>query len=210
MLRRALAVLPVLGLLATVASASAQRVVGSGAAATVPIPVVLEHAARYQARVASVGEDLLIAGQPTAETLRQLRRDGVTTVINLRMPDEMQRISFDEAALLQELGMEYVHLPVRGGTANPYSRETLRRFAETMKSANGKVLLHCTIAWRASHLWAAYLIDYRNMPVDTALAHARLINLMDDMRHGESGRFPVEDFLGRDLPELHRTARPAP
>ncbi|HET9777377.1 MAG TPA: hypothetical protein VFP77_12460, partial [Gemmatimonadaceae bacterium] len=57
------------------------------------------------------------------------------------------------------------------------------------------------IAWRASHLWAAYLIQYRNVPVATALKDARMINLMDDMRMGDSQQ-PVEAFLGRSLPEV--------
>lgn len=63
------------------------------------------------------------------------------------------------------------------------------------------MLLHCTIAGRASHLWAAYLIQYRGVPVATALQQARTINLMDDMRMDED-RQPVESFLGRTLPEV--------
>ena len=70
-----------------------------------------------------------------------------------------------------------------------------------MSNAKGKVLLHCTIAWRASHLWAAYLIQYRNVPVATALQQARLINLMDDMRM-DGDKQPVEAFLGRPLSEV--------
>jgi len=67
-------------------------------------------------------------------------------------------------------------------------------------------LLHCTVAWRASHLWAAYLID-RGIPVDSALANARAINLMDDHRMGSNGRQPVEDFLGKSLPTLGHPPR---
>lgn len=180
----------------------AQRLVGAHPAAVLPRPVTLDTTGRFLAKYASVGEDVLIAGQPTADALRELQRQGVTTVVNLRMPDEMARVGFDEAALVKELGMNYVYLPVRGGTDHPYSPETVRRFADAMANAKGKVLLHCTIAWRASHLWAAYLIQYRGVAVDSALANARLINLMDDHRMGESGRQPVEDFLGRDLAQL--------
>ena len=71
-----------------------------------------------------------------------------------------------------------------------------------MASADGKVLLHCTIAWRASHLWAAYLIRERNTPVVTALSQARQINLMDDMRMGNSDTQPLEGFLGHAVPEI--------
>jgi hypothetical protein len=64
------------------------------------------------------------------------------------------------------------------------------------------VLLHCTIAWRASHLWAAYLIRERNVPAATAIAQTRKINLMDEMRMGNSDQQPLEGFLGRTVPEM--------
>jgi hypothetical protein len=50
-------------------------------------------------------------------------------------------------------------------------------------------------------LWAAYLIQYRDVPVATALDQARAINLMDDHRM-DGDRQPVEAFLGRSLPEI--------
>ncbi|HEX4347567.1 MAG TPA: hypothetical protein VHZ73_08340, partial [Vicinamibacterales bacterium] len=76
-------------------------------------------------------------------------------------------------------------------------------------AANGKVLLHCTIAWRASHLWAAYLIRERNVPAATAVAQARTINLMDDMRMG-NGQPPLEMFLGHPVPEMAHPQPEAP
>ena len=56
-------------------------------------------------------------------------------------------------------------LPVRGNAEFPYSPKTVTAFSQALKDANGKVLLHCTIAWRASHLWAAYLISERGIAV---------------------------------------------
>ncbi|HEY2904666.1 MAG TPA: sulfur transferase domain-containing protein, partial [Vicinamibacterales bacterium] len=150
----------------------------------------------------SVGDDLFIGGQPTEKALRELRAKGVTTVVNLRMPEEMAHVGFDEAALAKELGMKYVHLPMRGTTENPYGPKQLDAFAEALAAADGKVLLHCTIAWRASHLWAAYLIRERHMPVATVLAQTRRINLMDDMRMGSGDQQPLEGFLGRAVPEM--------
>jgi hypothetical protein len=69
-----------------------------------------------------------------------------------------------------------------------------------MASADGKVLRIAPSVRRASHLWAAYLIRDRNVPVATALAQARQINLMDDMRMSEQQ--PLEGFLGHVVPEL--------
>lgn len=180
----------------------AQRLTGPNPTGDVPAPVSLETRGLFQDKFASVGSDVFISGQPTERALRDLRAQGVTTVVNLRTPEEMsKRVSFDEAALVKELGMEYVYLPMRGTPEFPYSPAAVKSFANAMSGAKGKVLLHCTIAWRASHLWAAYLIQYRDVPVATALQDARMINLMDDMRM-DGDTQPVESFLGRTLSEV--------
>ena len=181
--------------------AAAQSIVGKDKTGPVPNPVNLDITGLFQAKFVSIGDDMFIGGQPTERALRELRAKGVTTVVNLRMPQEMTQIGFDEAALVKELGMRYVHIPMRGSAENPYGPKELDTFAAAMASADGKVLLHCTIAWRASHLWAAYLIRERKTPVATALAQARSINLMDNMRMGGDVQ-PLEGFLGRAVPEM--------
>jgi uncharacterized protein (TIGR01244 family) len=180
----------------------AQRLTGPHPTGKVPAPVALETRGLFQDKFARVGDDVFVSGQPTEQALRDLRAQGVTTVVNLRTPEEMsKRVPFDEAALVKELGMEYVYLPMRGTPEFPYSPAAVKSFAAAMSDAKGKVLLHCTIAWRASHLWAAYLIQYRDVPVATALEQTRTINLMDDMRM-DGDQQPVEAFLGRALTEI--------
>ncbi len=180
--------------------AAAQSVVGKGKTGAVPDPVTLDITGLFQAKFSSVGSDLFIGGQPTEQALRDLKAKGVTTVINLRMPEEMKQVGFDEAALVKELGMRYVHIPMRGSAENPYGPKQLDEFAAAIAAADGKVLLHCTVAWRASHIWAAYLIRDRKVPVSTALAQTRSINLRDEAPFG--GVQPIEGFLGRTIPEL--------
>src|SRR5262245_15912031 len=143
--------------------AGAQSIVGKGKTGPVPNPVNLDITGMFPANVRTVGDDMFSEGQPTEKALRELRAKGVTTIVNLRMPEEMARVGFDEAALARELGMRYVHIPMRGSAENPYGPKALDAFAAAMASADGKVLLHCTIAWRASHRWAAYLIRHRNV-----------------------------------------------
>jgi len=178
----------------------AQSLVGGGKTGPVPDPINLDTSGMFQAKFVSVGDDMFIGGQPTEKAIRDLRAKGVTTIVNLRMPEEMARVGFDEAALAKELGIKYVHIPMRGTPENPYGPKQLDAFTEAMAAADGKVLLHCTVAWRASHLWAAYLIRERNVPAATAVAQARSINLMDEMRM--SDQQPLEGFLGRPVPEM--------
>ena len=179
---------------------AAQRIVGGGKTGPVPDPVNLDTSGMFQAKFVSVGDDMFIGGQPTEKAIRDLRAKGVTTIVNLRMPEEMARVGFDEAALAKELGIKYVHIPMRGTPENPYGPKQLDAFTAAMAAADGMVLLHCTVAWRASHLWAAYLIRERNVPAATAVAQTRSINLMDEMRM--SDQQPLEGFLGRPVPEM--------
>lgn len=183
-------------------AADAQQLTRQKSLGSVPTPQLLDTAGMFIARFAKVGDDVFVAGQPTAKALRELKAMGVTTVVNLRTPPEItpDLIGYDERKLIEELGMKYVHIPVRGSAEFPYSPEALARFSEVMKSAEGKVLLHCTIAWRASHLWAAYLIQ-QGVPVAEALRHARAINLMDEHRMVE-GKQPIELFLDRAVAGL--------
>jgi uncharacterized protein (TIGR01244 family) len=136
--------------------------------------------------------DLYIAGQPSEAGLQQLQTSGVTTVVNLRTNHEMDNrevVPFDEAAAVKSLGMDYVHIP-SGGPDTPYSPEMLNRFAQTLEQAEGKVLLHCTVAWRASHLYTAYLTRYQGLSLEDAQRVGQLINL---------GTLPLAGFLGEKL-----------
>ena len=203
MLRRYSSAVILTAILLVTGRAEGQKFVRQDSIASLPGPVLLDTTGLFQARYAKVGDDLFIAGQPTERALREMKAQGVTTIVNLRSPSEMQRISFDEAKLIADLGMKYVYLPVRGDAEFPYSPATLAKFTEVMREAEGKVLLHCTVAWRASHLWAAYLLQ-GGLPPQDVLAHTRAINLMDEHRMDASGRQPVELFLGRPVTGIGR------
>jgi uncharacterized protein (TIGR01244 family) len=186
----------------TPALVAAQHFTSADKITNLSAPVRLDTTGLFQARIARVGDDIFVGGQPTERALREMRAQGVTTVVNLRTPQEMTRaVKFDEPALIAQLGMTYVNLPVGGSTVYPYSPETVTKFSQAVRDTKGKVLLHCTVGWRASHLWAAYLIAERGIPVEDALANARAINLGDNDNR-MPGRQPVEEFLNRSLPTL--------
>jgi uncharacterized protein (TIGR01244 family) len=145
----------------------------------------------FQARIYREGR-LYIAGQPSAEACRELPARGVTAVVNLRTPGEMDdrdRVPFDEAALLGELGIDYVWIPL-GGEEHPYTPAAVDSFAAALQRHRGPVLLHCTVAWRASHLWAAYLVRHQGWELGEAYARASRIGI---------GELPVARLLDREL-----------
>ena len=90
-------------------------------------------------------------GQPTRDELEQARDAGCTTVINLRMPSE--QTDFDEAALVKELGMKYVHLPV--GAPDGVTAEQAEKFAGILREAGDcHIIAHCATANRVGALVA--------------------------------------------------------
>jgi len=143
-----------------------------------------------------------VAGQPSAEALVRFKEFGVTAVVNLRTDAEMDdrdRVPFNEAARLEELGIEYVHLPI-GGDEQPFRPEVLARLDDVLRRHPGPVLLHCTVAWRASWVWTGYLIRYQGLSVDDALARGEAIALEPSPLEGLLGR-PVHLELGEPTRE---------
>lgn len=118
------------------------------------------------------------AGQPTADALREAPKRGVTTVVNLRPGAEMaERVDFDEPALVEELGMEYVSIPVEGASISAREADQL---ASVLKSRKGDVLIHCGSANRVGGLWALYLERHQGLSRDESLARGRQAGLRSD------------------------------
>ena len=133
-----------------------------------------------------------IAGQPSEDALRRFKELGVTVVVNLRTPAEMEdreRVPFDEAAAVDALDLEYVWIPL-GGDDHPYTPDAVDRFAEIMSLHEGFVLLHCTMGWRAAYLWVAYLIREHGYELGEAIARGEAVAI---------GPPPLEGLLGRPL-----------
>lgn len=184
----------------------AQRLVGPNPSGPVPAPVNLDMTGLFATKFVKIGDDLFMGGQPTERALREMRSQGVTTVVNLRVPEEMARVQFDESALVRELGMQYVYIPLRGTAEYPYTPGALAEFTAAMSAADGKVLLHCASTARTSQLWAAYLIQERGMPAGTVIDQMRQVDLMTAVAR-PGVKQAVEEFLGREVPELRQPPR---
>src|SRR5689334_4596 len=77
--------------------ADAQKLTGPNPTGAPPNPVELDLTGLFQAKFVKVGDDVFIGGQPTERALRELKAQGVTTVVNLRSPQEMQTdVKYDE------------------------------------------------------------------------------------------------------------------
>jgi protein tyrosine phosphatase (PTP) superfamily phosphohydrolase (DUF442 family) len=83
--------------------------------------------------------NLLTGGQPSAKHFEALKAAGLEVVLDIR--DPMEPRPFDEAQLVQSLGMRYVNVPVVAGTLTD---ETLERLLGLIRENESRpTLLHC-------------------------------------------------------------------
>ena len=130
------------------------------------------------------------AGQPSAETLKSLKEDGLALVINLRSDAEnakQTQNSFNEEELVKSLGMKYASVPMSGASAN--CPETVEKIAQVIKSVEGKILIHCASCGRVTNVWMAYLIKHRDFSVDEAISVGKQLKF----------KFYLEDLLGQEI-----------
>ncbi len=100
-----------------------------------------------------VDEKVWRGSHPKDETLRDLARRGVTTVVDLRAEEG---IDVDED-LLEETGITRFNLPLRDGQVP--SEAQVGQFLSIVEQAEGKVYVHCMAGvGRTGAMVAAYLV----------------------------------------------------
>jgi len=132
-------------------------------------------------------ENVLIGGQPDEAALRAAAAAGIRVVVNLRTDEEPS--DFDEAALVNELGMRYVHLPISGPA--DLTSENVRTFGEILDEIGDQpALLHCASGNRVGALYALHAGNELGMDAEAAIelgkAHG-LTRLEDAVRERLEG-----------------------
>jgi len=112
-----------------------------------------------------ISDTLATAGQPTAEQFAVIRDAGYQVVINLAVSTSTNALP-NEAQIVAELGMDYVHIPVVW--KNPTSADLERFFAAMDSYENQKILVHCGMNMRASAFILLYRVIRRGVPLETA------------------------------------------
>lgn len=101
--------------------------------------------------------NLVTGGQPTADHLRALKAAGVELVLDVRDPVEPR--PFDEPALIAELGMEYVNIPVNPTTMNGETLDKIRGVLQA--NAGRRVFYHCASGGRVGgSLLPHFILDH--------------------------------------------------
>lgn len=95
-------------------------------------------------------DGLRSAGQPDAEAIKLFADAGYVAVIDLR--GEKEKRGFDERAVVEQYGLEYVSMPVAGAGAINYAGA---RYLDSLLSRfDGPVLVHCASGNRVGALLA--------------------------------------------------------
>lgn len=116
---------------------------------------------------------LYSAGQPSATQLAQAAAAGITTVIDLRGPNEDR--GYDEQASAEAHGLRYVRLPIAGGSE--LTADNARVLHRLLAQDNGAVLLHCASGNRAGGLLALAAAHYGGADAEAAMALGRAAGL---------------------------------
>jgi protein tyrosine phosphatase (PTP) superfamily phosphohydrolase (DUF442 family) len=116
---------------------------------------------------------VITGGQPNAGQLRALKDAGGGIVLDLRDPMEPRPV--DEPALVRELGMEYVNVPVRAGSLDD---ATLDRILSVLRNAgNRTVFFHCGSGNRVGGALIPYFILDQKMDEQDAVDQAMRVGL---------------------------------
>lgn len=114
---------------------------------------------------------LYLTGQFTQKDIAELKKAGITKVISLRMPSE---VDWDEEAELKKAGIEFLNLPIgRPDAFNDKLFDTVRECCQS----DSCVMLHCGSAVRVSAAWLPYRVLDQGVELDKALEEARKVGL---------------------------------
>lgn len=117
--------------------------------------------------------NLWFSGQPDQAGLEAAKLAGVSVVVNLRHPSELD---WDERSAAESLGLSYYSLPVVG--TEPLSQETFAAIdALVAQHQSEQVLVHCSSSNRVGAWFTAHLVTHRAMSFEHALQVGRKTGL---------------------------------
>lgn len=135
-----------------------------------------------------INEQTITGGQPTVEQLRAAAADGFQMVINLATFNPAHSLP-DEAGLVGELGMQYVHIPVEWG--HPQKADFVAFEAAMATAVAHKTLIHCAANYRVTAFYALYAMKHLGWTAaqaDALMAHV-----------WKPGEYPIWDQFVQEI-----------
>ncbi|MGE3276573.1 MAG: sulfur transferase domain-containing protein [Vicinamibacterales bacterium] len=114
-------------------------------------------------------------GATEVSALDQLKKDGFTSVINLRQASERGANVEQSQAEAQKVGLKYFHLPVNGASPDP---AIVDQFLQVVSNTgNQPVFIHCASANRVGMMWLIKRVLQDHWTVEKATEEAHAIGL---------------------------------
>jgi uncharacterized protein (TIGR01244 family) len=120
------------------------------------------------------GPGVAVGGAPSRAALEELRKAGLKTVIDVRTEAEGTRT---EEAVVKELGLRYVAIPVTPASFSVADAEAVRK--DQGDADAGPVLVHCVSGNRVGGVFAV-IESLKGRTPDAALAEGRRLGLHSD------------------------------
>lgn len=144
-----------------------------------------------------ISDSISTAGQPTSGEFSTIKDSGHQTVINLALTDSPGAIA-NESGIVQDLGLYYVHIPVRWDAPN--AKDALRFFEAMNQHIDETIFIHCAANKRVS----AFIFLYRVLCLgdEKAIAQQTLHQIWKPN--------PVwQTFINQMLKNFHRRTAPS-
>jgi len=129
---------------------------------------------------AQVESTIACGGSTTPDAIREIKRMGFKTVVNLRLASEPGALVDEEGAIVRSLGMTYVHLPFNIQTPDPKLVENF--MTAVAGPANTPAYVHCAAGGRAAALWMIKRVKADGWTRAAALEEANALGLNDRLR----------------------------
>jgi uncharacterized protein (TIGR01244 family) len=150
---------------------------------TLAVALIMSTAASAQQKMEKPGitnytkVDAIVAcgGATEVSALKNLKADGIASVVNLRLADEKGANVPESQAEAKAVGLKYFHLPFSGQAPDP---KVVDQFLSIVADkSNQPVYLHCGSANRVGAVWLAKRVVQDGWAVDKATTEAKAIGL---------------------------------
>ena len=121
-----------------------------------------------------LGEDLFLSGQPAQPDYEEAGREGIKTIINVRMKKELIGLGFPVRDTVELAGMKYVHIPVAPDTLDD---ALAKEFIEAVDRAERPLMIHGSNGNRLWGLWALYLGAKFGTPIEETRKVAQSVGI---------------------------------
>lgn len=153
-------------------------VLAAAVAAVLTVPALAQVQKKEMAGVRNysrVDATVGCGGATDAAAMPMLKKEGFTSVINLRLANEEGANVDASRAAAQGAGLKYFHLPFNAASPDPKVVETF--LATVADRANQPVYIHCGSANRVGAVWMIKRVLQDKWSVERAATEAEAIGL---------------------------------